>query len=141
MDGHRDSDLGTFSPQLSSADGEQQAGVVCPECGGAVTVQAEGPGNPGHLLVFRCRVGHRYSTQEFLLGKEQGLEVTLWRAVYAFEELAALLRTLEARDGQSMAQVAANYRERIVLADANARAVREVIEGDRPLLFQQEPGD
>src|SRR5262245_52365828 len=63
-------------------------GVTCPECPGALTVQAEGES----ALVFQCRIGHLYSQSELIFAKEKRAEDVLWAAVEALEELAALLR-------------------------------------------------
>src|SRR5579885_2066667 len=63
-------------------------GLTCPECPGSLTVQAEG----GDHLVFTCRVGHTFSTQELVADKEKRVERLLWAAVEALEELSAFLR-------------------------------------------------
>jgi hypothetical protein len=81
-----------------------------------LTVQGE---NPGHLL-FECRIGHAFSSEELIGDKEKRVERLLWSAVEALEELSALLRDLGS-DGD---------RARAALAEAVA--VRRIIEETVP---------
>lgn len=62
---------------------------TCPECGGALWELED-----GRLLRFRCHVGHGYTADA--LASEQGdnLESTLWSALRALEEQAALWRRM-----------------------------------------------
>ena len=46
------------------------AGLVCPDCSGAISVAVLG-GATSAFLYFACRIGHSYSTAEFLEAKEQ----------------------------------------------------------------------
>jgi hypothetical protein len=46
-------------------------------------------------MFFQCRVGHTYGLTDVLISKEEAIEVRLWRALYALEELADLLDDLE----------------------------------------------
>ncbi len=62
--------------------------MICPGCGGALVVRAEGD---GAYLHFRCRVGHGFGLGGLVELKEPRLEDALWTAVMAFEELAGLL--------------------------------------------------
>jgi len=59
-----------FPPELRPSDGEQRSGLICPDCGGSISVRAQGRG----LLIFECRVGHLYTTEEMLIGKEAHIE-------------------------------------------------------------------
>ena len=72
----------------------EPASLVCPDCGGALAVHAEG--DAGYLM-FVCQVGHSYSTAMLVSGKEERLEEVLWSGVYLIEELADLLSDLIAR--------------------------------------------
>jgi hypothetical protein len=99
--------------------------MVCPECGGALVVWVEQPGN---RLIFRCRVGHVYAAEDMLIVKEQRLEEALWAAVYAAEELAAFLDDLDTR---LPALDDDDRRARMTRLLANARSLRSVISNDR----------
>jgi hypothetical protein len=86
--------MDAFPANLTPADGEQHTGMVCPECRGAMVVKAESwPAR----LIFQCRVGHSYSAEEMLVGKEEGLEADLWSALHAMEELTAFLLNVDTR--------------------------------------------
>ena len=74
----------------------QPGSLVCPECGGALSVQTEGDGD---YLLFVCQVGHSYSAATLLSGKEERLEEVLWSGVYLLEELADVLGDLAACRG------------------------------------------
>src|SRR5262245_30288786 len=96
-------------------------GLACPECPGVLEAQ---PIHPGAALLFRCRIGHTYDQEELLAAKEQRLEMRLWAAVTAFEELAMLLEDL------------ACYPERRGGAIAGAAVIRQLIESDRPVRLE-----
>lgn len=121
-----------FPPDLQPSEGEQRSGLICPDCGGSISVRAQGRG----LLLFECRVGHLYTTEEMLIGKEAHIEYLMWAAIYAYEEMAAFLRTLAARS--EPVTVADSERERrIEQTAANVRALREIIEHDRRLMLAE----
>ncbi len=65
------------------------AGLSCPLCGGGIWT-----GREGALQRFRCETGHEFSQEAFLREQEMMLETTLWHAVRALNERAALLRRL-----------------------------------------------
>lgn len=96
-------------------------GITCPECPGVLEVESAG----GDTLVFRCRIGHLYTQEELLMGKEQRVERLLWAAVEALEELSALLREIGV-DG-----------ERGSRAHREAEAVRRVIEDMVPVRVEE----
>lgn len=72
---------------------ETPSEFTCPDCGGTLF---EGDDN-GRPLHFRCRVGHAYSPESLLVGKEAALEAALWAAVVALEERGDLTRRLYRR--------------------------------------------
>jgi two-component system, chemotaxis family, protein-glutamate methylesterase/glutaminase len=74
----------------------QPVSLVCPDCGGALSVRAEGA---AEYLLFVCQVGHSYSATTLLSEKEERLEEVLWSGVYLLEELADLLADLGTRGG------------------------------------------
>jgi two-component system chemotaxis response regulator CheB len=71
--------------------GEEVSGLSCPECFDVLNVTTEGAMK---TLRFRCRIGHRYSAEEVLAGKERNLEEHLWAPITRLEEIAAYLRDL-----------------------------------------------
>jgi two-component system chemotaxis response regulator CheB len=115
-----------FPPDLQPPDGEHRTSLICPDCGGSVTVRAEGRG----LLLFECRVGHLYTTEEMVIGKENHIEHVMWAAIHAYEEMAAFLRTLDQRAAETAVPQSERAR-RIEQATQNARVLRAVIENDR----------
>lgn len=100
----------------------EASGFTCPECGGALW---EKPGGPLH---FRCRTGHAYSPESLLAKQADNLEITLWAAVRALEENAALARRMEKRMSQlGNAAVSNRYERRAQAAEAHADALRRIL--------------
>ena len=108
----------------------QAAALVCPDCGGALAVRAEGD---AEYLVFVCQVGHSYSATTLLSSKEERLEEVLWSGVYLLEELADLLADLAARgaDGAHPAWSAA--RRRIDRLRDQATRLRGLLDDNEPI--------
>jgi hypothetical protein len=74
-------------PEKVPADGTPTfTGPVCPDCSGNLVISVE-----RYHVSFTCRVGHTYSVTELLVAKEAALEASMWRAIFAFDELGALL--------------------------------------------------
>src|SRR5688572_3805618 len=71
-------------PDVRSDETPRVTGLVCPDCGGSLEVQAEGH---ARRLSFACRVGHRFALGELLVAKEEQLEEKLWAAAAALDEL------------------------------------------------------
>ncbi len=115
-------------PEELPRDGaEAFTGLVCPECSGSVTVRRQ-----DRHVTLACRVGHAYSVAELVTGKEAALEEDMWRAVYAFEELDALLADLQPHrltDGFGSEAC----RKRCALARRQAMLLRSIIEADSTL--------
>ena len=108
-------------------DGEESfTGLVCPDCAGNLVVRRD-----AEYLSFRCRVGHAYSVVELIAAKETTLETRLWSAVFAFEELQAMLTELDAHDAASLDSGAC--RDRAARAGRQAERLRAIIQDDRPL--------
>lgn len=106
---------------------EAFTGLNCPDCRGSLTVRLH-----RHHAFFTCRVGHAYSTDELIAGKEAALEARLWEAVYAFEEMAVLLADL---DRYRLAELDMGAcRERAALAGEQALRLRSIVQADHPLV-------
>jgi len=67
-------------------------GVTCPKCNGPLWKIHD-----GNLLRFRCRVGHAYTAETVLAGKETALEDALWAALNTLEESAQISRAMAQR--------------------------------------------
>ena len=102
-------------------------GLVCPDCAGNIVLRLE-----ERHPTFACRVGHAYSAEELVTGKETVLEQRLWAAVFAFEELGDLLSDLIHHDlAQGFDRETCLARVR--LARQQALVLRDVIASDRPV--------
>jgi two-component system, chemotaxis family, protein-glutamate methylesterase/glutaminase len=103
----------------------EYTGVVCVECPGVVHVRAEGRGE----LRFACRVGHAFSCNDLLEGKERKIEQWLWSAFESMQELAALLRDLEQREG------GADYATRIESLERHAKVLAQLLQSNEPIVL------
>lgn len=110
----------------------QPASLVCPECGGALSVKAEGD---AEYLLFVCQVGHSYSATTLLPEKEERVEQVLWSAVYLVEELADLLTDLAARGSgdQAPQREWPAARRRIQRLRDQARRLRDLLNDNEPI--------
>ena len=61
----------------------------CPECHGVLWEL-----NEGELVCFRCRVGHSYAPGSLYEDLSEGAERSLWVAMRALEERAAMSRRM-----------------------------------------------
>lgn len=98
--------------------------LTCPECGGVMWETQE-----GNLTLFRCHVGHAYSTESFLTEQTDSLEKALWAAIRALEERKALLARLALFSEQRGNPLAAE-RFRKLSRDAIERAdiIRQIVQ-------------
>jgi hypothetical protein len=117
--------MNSLPADLRPGQGEQFTALICPNCSGAIVVRVEP--RTGELI-FRCRVGHLYSAEDVVVGKEEHVETTAWATVHAYEELAAFLRDA----GNLIPSLSAAERDqRVALLDHNAAILRGLIENDR----------
>ena len=119
--------MNSLPNDLPRNGGESFTGLVCPDCAGNLVVRRD-----AEYVSFHCRVGHAYSVVELITAKEITLEARLWSAVFAFEELQALLGEL---DGHGLAEGLdpAACCDRAALAGRQAERLRAIIQDDRPL--------
>jgi two-component system, chemotaxis family, protein-glutamate methylesterase/glutaminase len=106
---------------------QQYTGVVCVECPGVIRVRVEGRGE----LRFTCRVGHAFSANDLVGGKEQKIEERLWSAFESMKELAALLRDLQ----QIGADGEANYAARIETLERQAKFLGQILQSNDPVVL------
>ncbi|AFZ14203.1 CheB methylesterase [Crinalium epipsammum PCC 9333] len=102
------------------------SGFACPACGGSLWEIQE-----GHLLRFRCRTGHAYSSGTLLAEQSEALEEALWIALRALEESSALAAKLadKARDRQHN-KSAERFDEQSQDAQKRANVIREALLND-----------
>jgi two-component system chemotaxis response regulator CheB len=77
--------------QTAEQSGEE-TGLTCPDCGGAIYEQRD-----GGVVTFRCRVGHQYGSDTFVVEQNKTAESSLWAALRLLEERAVLMRRLAER--------------------------------------------
>lgn len=70
----------------------EETGLTCPDCGGAIYEEID-----GGVLTFRCRVGHQYGSDTFVVEQSKTAENSLWAALRLLEERAVLMRRLAER--------------------------------------------
>lgn len=104
------------------------SGFTCPECGGALFEREK-----AEVIHFRCRTGHAYSPESLLAKQSETLEATLWAALRALEENAALARRMERwmlqrqRERHRAAGAEARYTQRAQEAERHAEVLRRVL--------------
>jgi len=116
-------------PRDLSPDRDRLTGLVCPDCEGVLQVKVVGP---REHLQFTCRIGHAYALGELIGAKETDLEHRAWAAVYAAEEMDALLRDLIAANRVD-ADTARRFADRKKAARELRDALRAAIDSDRPV--------
>lgn len=109
------------------ADRTHRGGVpstqTCPECHGTLWEQED-----GDLTRFRCRVGHAFSAETLVDQQAAYLEISLWTALRALEEHAALARRMAAKaSDRRLAHSAASFTERALDAEHHAAVIRGVL--------------
>ena len=119
-------------PGLAVADDpEQQPGsgemadltpLTCPECGGTLWHRADYGAER-----YRCRVGHTFSADGLMLGKQAALESALWAAIVALEERAEVSRRIARRlEVTGRPAQLARYRAHSEAAEQRAGMLRDL---------------
>jgi len=101
------------------------SGFTCPECTGPLFEIQD-----GQLVRYRCRVGHAYTADGVLDGKEEALEDALYAALNTLEESADMAEKLAARSrrgghGHAVERFETRARE----ARKQAQTIRRVLTG------------
>jgi two-component system chemotaxis response regulator CheB len=118
---HKRSSVSTHT-QAPDHDG-QPSTYGCPECGGALW-----EADDGHLLRFRCRIGHRFSAESLLAEQDERVEAAMWTALRALEEAAALRRRMADRvQSRGLRVIAEGYSERAEEAERQADVIRQAL--------------
>jgi two-component system, chemotaxis family, protein-glutamate methylesterase/glutaminase len=106
------------------ADIDELTPLTCPECGGTLWLHEEYGARR-----FRCRVGHAFSIDGMLVGKQTAVERALWAAVVALEERADLTRRVakRMRDAGSGAAHLAQLEDDVASALERAEELRDLV--------------
>jgi hypothetical protein len=116
----------------ADGSGESLTGFTCPDCQGSIELVAEGELVPP---LFRCRIGHTFTSTELLMGKEDRVEYLAWALLTSLEELAALLVDLDQSNDPSTQH--AQYQNRIERVSRQIACVRTLIDGGRPVVLEE----
>jgi two-component system chemotaxis response regulator CheB len=121
----REVEIAAFPPE-GTIDMEQPgvpASMGCPECGGTLWEMQN-----GHLVRYRCRVGHAFSPDSLLADQGDALEAALWSALRNLQEQATLADRLTRRASEN-GQLRARDRFAEQQRDASSRAdvIRSVL--------------
>lgn len=112
--------------------------LTCPECGGSLFERDE-----LGLVHFRCRTGHAYSPESLLAKQTEMLEASLWAALRALEENAALARRMARRmrtDRRHSLEYESRYAKRAEEAERHADVLRKVLM-EEPRTLMEEPSE
>jgi two-component system chemotaxis response regulator CheB len=116
--------LGSFSiPAAAGGDVADLTPLTCPECGGTLWHRSDYGAER-----YRCRVGHTFSADGLMLGKQAALESALWAAIVALDERAEVSRRIAKRliDSGRSSQLA-RYQEDTQAAEERAVVLRNLI--------------
>ena len=100
----------------------------CPDCSGVLALEVLG--EQGHLR-FCCQVGHAFSQESLMRGKEEQLERALWTTIETYEEIKLLCLALQER---SEPDAAAAYAQRAKRAAEVSSHLRKVLAQDGPVV-------
>ncbi|HWB53364.1 MAG TPA: chemotaxis protein CheB [Tepidisphaeraceae bacterium] len=96
---------------------------TCPQCGGALRETTK-----GGLTKYICHVGHSFTYEGLATGQREQLEITLWSAIRALEEMAELRRRLAKRSRKyQMDDMAERYLSQADEAEHRATALRALL--------------
>lgn len=103
---------------------EQLTPLTCPECGGTLWHHDD-----YGTYRYRCRVGHTFSADNLLLGKQAAVEAALWAAIVALDERADLARRVVKRleNSSGRRSQVARYRQDITAAEQRAEVLRALV--------------
>jgi two-component system chemotaxis response regulator CheB len=122
--------------QQTSPQPGEETGLTCPDCGGAIYQQ-----NEGDVVAFRCRVGHQYGADAFLIEQSKTVENSLWAGLRLLEERAVLMRRL-ADKYEPQQRTSRRFREKADELEDHAtqltQLLRDVTSRPQPVLVSEE---
>ena len=103
--------------------------LTCPECGGTLWHRHQYGAER-----YRCRVGHTFSADGLMLGKQDALEAALWAAIVALDERAEISRRIAKRLEENgrlgqLGRYRADTRAAAERADALRELTRDLVQG------------
>jgi two-component system chemotaxis response regulator CheB len=100
---------------------------ACPDCSGVLWDTSNGRGP----LRLRCSTGHAYSPAALAESQTEAVEQALWAALRALEDKAELARVRAANAAdRKLKTLATRYRVQLEAAEAEAAAIRAVLQMD-----------
>lgn len=98
-------------------------GYTCPECKGPLWEIQD-----SKLVRYRCRVGHAYTAETVLEGKDVELEDALWAALNTLEEGAQIARTMaQSARQRGHVHLVAHYEHRAATNEQHMDVLRSVL--------------
>lgn len=132
----RMSERGQVKEQTSVDQLGDETGLTCPDCGGAIYQQEE-----DHVVSFRCRVGHQYTADTFLIEQSKTVENSLWAGLRLLEERAVLMRRLAERYERQQ-RTSRRFRQKAEELESHAakltQLLRDVTGSPQPVLVAEE---
>jgi two-component system chemotaxis response regulator CheB len=105
---------------------------TCPDCHGTLW-EIDDAG----VLRFRCRVGHAYTAQSFLMAHGEWLEQALWAALRTLEESGSLSRRMAERaTRENMLLSASRFMEKAVEAEEQAANIGRILQSNKAISEQ-----
>ena len=102
---------------------------TCPDCHGTLW-EIDDAGT----LRFRCRVGHAYTAQSFLMAHGDWLEQALWAALRTLEESASLNRRMAERArGSNLPLSASRFMEKAVETEEQAANIGRILQTNKAI--------
>jgi two-component system, chemotaxis family, protein-glutamate methylesterase/glutaminase len=102
---------------------EDRLTSVCPDCGGVLTEERE-----AGIVVWRCRVGHRYSPEHLVQAQASNIESALWAATRALDDRSALLERISRQtQAHGNALSARSFLAKARAASGQAELIRNVL--------------
>ena len=101
----------------------EDTGLTCPECGGAIWRQ-----DNGDVTSFRCRVGHSYTAESFVVEQGRTVEAALWASVRLIEERVQLIRQLAERF-RDQPRTSSSFLAKADELERHAAALRPIVDG------------
>ena len=121
--------------QASPEQPGEETGMTCPECGGAIYELTDDA-----IVTYRCRVGHQYGSDTFVVEQSKTAENSLWAALRLLEERAVLMRRLadrHARQEHSSRRFAQKADELEAHAGELTQLLREITGAPQPVLTEE----